>query len=295
MRIVRKSTFETNSSSAHSLTFKREDIKEIPNYQGKELVLDLLEYSNKFSGEPDCPEIYTSFEDRLAYLLCSVFSYFSCPTNIRVEVPEGYVEYIKDLIEANKEFGYTDNFLVDVKEENGKWSDNFQIFELGWYSGIYLSSLVGFLKEKTKLESLKLKVHKEEFTYNQDWKNEQTTKVIQYGDEGVFDIRGLKLFGYYAVEFPIPLPLLYDSNWIDNFLFSKSTQVCISSTCNPLNTKLIPDWDNKKDGYYLSPQDRNNVKLIDLIKGYNIIYNSCQLSLDDRGLVKFGVSNRLGS
>lgn len=35
MRIVRKSTFETNSSSAHSLTFKREDIKKFQTIKVK--------------------------------------------------------------------------------------------------------------------------------------------------------------------------------------------------------------------------------------------------------------------
>lgn len=295
MRIVRKSTFETNSSSAHSLTFKREDIKKIPDYQGKELVLDLLEYTNKFAGEPNRPEIYTSFKDRLAYLLCSAFSYFSYPTNIRVEVPVDYVEFLKDLYENNKKFGYSDNILADIKEENGKWSDNFQVFELSWYGGIYLSGLVRFLKDKTNLESLNLKVRKEEYAYNKDWSNEQDTKVIKYGDKGVFNIKELQSFGNYMLDYPIPLPLLYDLNWVENFLFNQSTQVCISSTCNPLNTKLIPNWDNKKDGFSLYPDDRNNIKLIDLIKAYDIVYNSCQLTLDDDGLAEFGKSNRFGS
>lgn len=295
MRIVRKSTFETNSSSAHSLTFKREDTKVIPNYQGKELVLDLVEYGNKFAGEPDRPEIYTSFKDRLAYLLCSAFSYFSYPTNIRVEVPVDYVEFLKDLYENNKKFGYSDNILADIKEENGKWSDNFQVFELSWYGGIYLSGLVRFLKDKTNLESLNLKVCKEEYAYNKDWNNEQDTKVIKYGDKGVFNIKELKSFGNYMLDYPIPLPLLYDLNWVENFLFNQSTHICISSTCNPLNTKLIPNWDNKKDGFSLYPDDRNNIKLIDLIKAYDIVYNSCQLTLDDDGLAEFGKSNRFGS
>ena len=270
-------------------------LKKIPDYQGKELVLDLLEYTNKFAGEPDRPEIYTSFKDRLAYLLCSAFSYFSYPTNIRVEVPVDYVEFLKDLYENNKKFGYSDNILADIKEENGKWSDNFQVFELSWYGGIYLSGLVRFLKDKTNLESLKLKVRKEEYAYNKDWSNEQDTKVIKYGDSGVFNIKELESFGNYILDYPIPLPLLYDSNWVESFLFNQSTQICISSTCNPLNTKLIPNWDNKKDGFSLYPDDRNNIKLIDLIKAYDIVYNSCQLTLDDDGLAEFGKSNRFGS
>lgn len=291
MRIVRKSTFETNSSSAHSLTFKREDKKVVPNYQGKELILDLSEYSNKFAGEPDTPEIYTDFESRLAYLLCSAFSYFSYPTNIRVEVPVDYVDYLKDLAEDYKRDGFAHDFLTDIKEENGRWSDNFKVFSIDWYGSIFMNGLVSFLKEKVKIESLKIKVHEEEYCYNEDWSNRQNTKIIKYGTEGIFSVRGLEYFGNYKLDYPIPLPLLYNLDWVESFLFSKSTQVCISSTINPLNIKLIPDWDNKKDGYSLYPDDRTNIHLINLVKDYNVVYNSCQLTIDEKGYANFGVGN----
>lgn len=285
MRIIRKSTFETNSSSAHSLTFKREDIKNIPDFQGEYLVFDLSDYSNKFSGEPDRPEIHTDFKSRLAYLLCSVITYHSCDILQWVEVPNDYVKYSKL---GAKEYDCLDYIKNLKRDSNGQWSDLFSHYNLSWYGRIYMVRLAEYLKDKVNLGEIDVIVQKEKYEYNLHWYNrkaEDRLQVIEYGEDKIVNIIDWESYSFNGIDYPIPIHLLYDLNWIENFLFNESTQVCISSTCNPLNTGLIQDWDNKEDGYSLYPDDKNNIRLINLVKDFNVVYNSSQLYINDKGLV----------
>ena len=127
MKIVRQGVFETNSSSAHSLTFKKGDNLVTPKYPHNTMTIDVEEFK-KFNGEPSVPRIYTSFEDRVNYILASIWTYFSFSYPVWVEIPKEYYDYAiqteEDYLNTCKPedfYAPRDSIKFSLKEYNGKF------------------------------------------------------------------------------------------------------------------------------------------------------------------------------
>lgn len=137
-KIVRKSTFETNSSSAHSIVIPKDAllIENLKHKQGfkdfnNSVVILNLKNNDDYYGENDDGIIFNSLKDKLTFLLKDLFYHFSenhselysLPNNISQCYQDFYFDNIKEistLKDKLKELFAKRLLLNDDKEESKK-------------------------------------------------------------------------------------------------------------------------------------------------------------------------------
>ena len=127
MKIVRKKTFETNSSSVHSLVIERNpDVLSIPVYsEPKQVIIDPSSWKGKYSGEPDQPRVFTSFEDKLDFLHSCIWAYFFTARTIHKKVSREYYDFIRSFKEFSKPEKTENSTYLSVSEDGGEYYGEF--------------------------------------------------------------------------------------------------------------------------------------------------------------------------
>ena len=293
MRIVRQGVFETNSSSAHSLTFKKGDNLVTPKYPHNTMTIDAEEFK-KFNGEPSVPRVYTSLEDRVNYILASIWTYFSFSYPVWVEIPKEYYDYAiqteEDYLNTCKPddfYAPRDSIRFSLREHNSKFyhlADRCQL----QYQGSRLvenlkrflidyAGIVGFeyLSKPARLETpskvfySKLRKDDENVTRSQcGWFYD----TIEYS----FDL-----------DYPLPLDKLLDGEWLKDFLFSESTKIRIGTTDSPIDPTLIGYGENQ--AIYTS----NEGEMRKITKKYELVLNSVSYQVDKNSKRGFSYNDPL--
>ena len=150
-RIIRQGTFETNSSSAHSLTFKKGDKYEEFKHDG--VFQFKLEDLEKFQGELSPAETFTSFQDRIRYVLGSIFYFFSSGEPRWIEISEECYYKIQKLnleIEQNQEDDTDITVTFDLREFQGKYYHLVTSQRLTYHGRLLVEGLEKFLKPVLK-------------------------------------------------------------------------------------------------------------------------------------------------
>lgn len=279
MRIVRQGVFETNSSSAHSLTFKKGD--RYIQHEFKEGVFQFrLEELEKFAGEPSTPRVFTSFEDRIRYILGSIFYHFSRGEPKWVEIPEVCHLKIKKLNESMSEKDEEEevpSHTWDLKEHNGKFYHLVTSYQISFEGRIIVGSLEKFLRNY--VEGFKgFQFHNTpatmEFYYRES--EDKYEEILQEESKssrfalGWFWNIAPESSERFELEHPIPLSRLLDGEWMKDFIFSESTCIRVSDTLSPLDPELINPTPS-----YIRISDQSQIRKI--ANKYVVVYNSCDL------------------
>lgn len=134
-KIIRKSTFETNSSSAHSIVIPKNALSAkdyAHNWDWKDTVVVLNLKNDDFYGEDDDGVIFNSLKDKLTFVLKDLFFTFSnnhselysLPNNVSQCYQDYYFDNVKFLLENKKELNELQNSLKELsvllKEDDAK-------------------------------------------------------------------------------------------------------------------------------------------------------------------------------
>lgn len=283
MKIIRQGVFETNSSSCHSITLKRV----VPNLQkpilqGKVITIN-PETWYKYSGEPCEERVFTSFEDKLNYILASVWSYFYSGNSYYSEVSKEYKDYTVKL-STDIDPTYQEQFQF-FKGKEGKDVARFTVSRLGYVGALYVSDLLDFLEKETGA-SFRLQNGCEKLEYGGiEFQEKKVPRgVFQYARmESEWECYSEFEFPF-SLDTPIPLPKLYHRGWVEYFLFSDSVKIRIASTSsnNPLDPEIFED----SHGAY---EDENIVKVL---KDYEVFVDGLSNELGSEGRVQYKNLNR---
>lgn len=280
MRIVRQGVFETNSSSAHSLTFKKGD--NYTQHEFKEGIFQFrLEDLDRFVGEPNPAVVFTSFEDRIRYILGSIFYHFSEGQPKWVEIPEECYLRIKKLNDDLTEDGEDEEIpshTWDLKEYNGKFYHLVSSYELSFDGRRVIQSLEKFLRNYVE-GFVGFEFHNTLATiivYNDELEDKYEEilpvelKSTRYAVEWFWNIAP-ESYERFELEHPIPLTNLLNGEWMKDFIFSESTCIRVSDTLSPLDPELITPSPS-----YISFSDQSQLRKI--VNKYVVVYNSCELA-----------------
>lgn len=280
MRIIRQGVFETNSSSAHSLTFKKGD--KYIQHEFKEGVFQFrLEDLDRFVGEPSPAVIFTSFEDRIRYILGSIFYHFSRGEPKWVEISEECYLRIKTLnadILENNEDEEIPSHAWDLKEYNRKFYHLISSYELSFEGRQITMSLEKFLRNYVEgFEGFEFHNTPAIMIFYNNESEDKYEEILpvdlkstRYAVNWFYNIAP-ESSERFELENPIPLTKLLDGEWMKDFIFSESTCIRVSDTLSPLDPELIaPPIPS-----YISLSDQNQLRRI--VNKYVVIYNSCDL------------------
>lgn len=293
MRIVRQGVFETNSSSAHSLTFKKGDNLVTPKYPHNTMTIDVEEFK-KFNGEPSIPRIYTSFEDRVNYILASIWTYFSFSYPVWVEIPKEYYDYAIQTEEDYLNTCKPDDFYAPrysikffTKEYEGKFYHLADRAQLQYYGSRLVENLERFLIDYAGIvgfeylsKPARLETPNEVFFSSLRKDDEKVSTSIC---EWFYDTIDNSI----DLDYPLPLDKLLDGEWLKDFLFSESTKICIGTTDSPIDPKLIGNSENRP--IYTS----NESEMRKITKKYELVLNSVSYKIDKNSESGYSYNNPL--
>lgn len=274
MKIVRQGVFETNSSSAHSLTFKKGDELVLPKYPHEYVLIDINEF-RKFNGEPNPPKEYSSLQDRVHYVLASIWTYFNDSYPVWIEIPKEYYDYAIETEESylkncNPEDFYapTDSIKFLLREHEGKFYHLVDRHQLSYFGLRLTFSLEKFLVDYAGIIGFEFK--------NRPVELEMTDKTV-HGKLLKGDLKTVRYASdwfFYTLNYPneldqpIPLDKLLDGEWLKDFLFSESTKIRIGTTDSPIDPTLIGY--GKDQPIYTS----NEGEMRKITKKYELVLNS---------------------
>lgn len=293
MRIVRQGVFETNSSSAHSLTFKKGDELVLPKYPHEYVLIDINEF-RKFNGEPSPPREYSSFSDRVHYILANIWTYFNDSYPVWIEIPKEYYDYAlkieENYLQACKPedfYAPTDSIKFLLREHEGKFYHLVDRHQLSHYGLRLVLSLEKFLKEYVGIIGFEFKNRPVELEMDNKTVHGKLlkgdSKTVRYASDWFFDTLNYPN----ELDQPIPLTKLLDGEWVKDFLLSESTKIRIGTTDSPIDPTLIGY--SKNQPIYVS----SDSEMRKITKKYELVLNSVSYQVDKNSKRGFSYNDPL--
>lgn len=225
-KITRKKTFETNSSSAHSLVIMNEPkLDDVPNVS--KVTLDLSTNKYTFTDESVTPAYHRDFRSKLAFIYLSILVLHANTCNIVLDIPEDK----KELFETEINCSDTDGIAFLSENKIIQSADT-----LSYFGTLLWKRVFNVIKKNSSIQDIKLVQSRFYDFYDLDDEVACSIpvdeKYLPYSEvEGrTYEVSPCEYVHLNNLGIPvggcgIPLQFFFDEDMITRFLFNSDSHV----------------------------------------------------------------------